>query len=209
MTVSTGSSLQRNVSRAVLRSLTGDEFPFEYNPTEITISHNDEGLADPVGRDGRKDDHSIVSSIATRGSTRLVMSTLTFTGEDIQHKIELLLEWVTEDTVTRSDGTKEKGKRERLRFQWGTRGSGFDYEVELMRFDCTYTRFARGGRPVRAEVRNLTLHVLSHTGATPTPAGTGGTAPAVSDGGPAGLPPGTAPDANADPTRTLLKKGNR
>lgn len=204
-------SLQRNVTKAVLRSAKGQDFTFEYNPTEISISHNAEGLADPVGKDSAEDARSIVSSIATRGSTRLVMSALTFAGENIQDKIGLLVAWVTAETITRPDGTSERGKRERLRFQWGSRGTGFDYEVELMRFECMYTRFAHNGRPTRAEVRNLTLHVLSHTGDTATPADRGGLAlPASAIGsGPAGLPPGMKHSHNADPTRTLLKERSR
>lgn len=209
MTVPTGSALQRNVSKAVLRGLSGGEFAFEYNPTEISLSHNAEGLSDPVGHDTKKDDHSIVSSIATRGSTRLVMAPLTFTGWDIQQKIDLLLEWVQEKSANRQDGTTEQGKRPRLYFQWGAKGAGFDYEVELMRFDCTYTRFSRNGRPIRAEVRNLTLHVLSHGSATPAAATGGATPEAAAGNGPAGLPPGTPADPNADPTRTLLKQGGQ
>ncbi|MFI8221224.1 hypothetical protein [Streptomyces sp. NPDC085932] len=209
MTLPSGSALQRNVSKAVLRDATGGEFTFEYNPTEISLSHNAEGLSDPVGHDTKKDDHSIVSSIATRGSTRLVMATLTFTGWDIQQKIDLLLEWVQEQSANRQDGTTEQGKRPRLRFRWGAKGAGFDYEVELMRFDCTYTRFSRNGRPIRAEVRNLTLHVLSHDGAA-SAAGTGSAGPqAVVGGGPAGLPPGTRTNPNTDPTRLMLKQGAR
>ncbi|MFF8831237.1 hypothetical protein [Streptomyces sp. NPDC015131] len=208
-TPATGTSLQRAVRKAVLRDPAGRKVTFAFNPVQISLSHNAEGLSDPVGQDDGRNDQSLVSSIATRGSTRLILSTLTFVGDGIQNDVALLLGWVTEETVTRPDGTTEKGKRQRLGFQWGTKGSGLDYEVELMRFDCTYTRFARDGRPIRAEVRNLTLHVLSHTGPTPASAGTGSTAPAVPGGGPAGLPAGAGADPNADPTRTLLGRGAR
>lgn len=200
-------SLQRKVTKAVLRGANGGQLEFEYNPTEISISHNDEGLSDSMG-ESKGDARSIVSSIATRGATRLVMSSLTFTGEGVQDKVALLLTWVVEDTVKQADGALQKGRRERLRFQWGSKGIGFDYEVELMRFDCTYTRFARNGLPIRVEIRNLTLHVLSHTGDTAGSIGGSGSAltPSASGNTPAGLPPGMELDHNADPTRRLLGK---
>ncbi|MEU8934289.1 hypothetical protein AB0D30_30940 [Streptomyces sp. NPDC048409] len=53
-------------------------------------------------------------------------------------------------------------KRPPLKFEWGAAHNGFDFEVELMRFDCSYTRFSPAGMPVRAEVRNLTLHLVTH-----------------------------------------------
>ncbi|MEW1615888.1 MULTISPECIES: hypothetical protein [unclassified Streptomyces] len=210
MTLPVSGSLQRNVTKALLRSEEQPDkiFTFEYNPTEISLSHNAEGLSDPMGGEKTGNTQFIVSSITTRGSTRLIMSPLTFTGDRIQD-IAMLLDWVTEHTQKRADGTVEMGKRERLRFQWGSKGIGFDYQVELMRFDCTYTRFARNGRPIRAEIRNLTLHVLDHTDG---PTHLGGTSPALTAtapaaGVPAGLPAGTGPDRNADGIRVLLKNG--
>ncbi|MFJ4966478.1 hypothetical protein EES43_02985 [Streptomyces sp. ADI96-02] len=210
MSLPVSGSLQRNVTKAVLRSQKNPDvrFPFEYNPTEISISHNAEGLSDPVGKENAEDSRSIVASIATRGSTRLVLSALTFTGSSIQEKVRLLMDWVVEETVTRADGTTEKGRREPLRFQWGSTGVGFDMEVELMRFDCTYTRFARNGLPIRAEIRNLTLHVLSPSGGAS--AASGGTPPALSypaptPGVPAGLPPGSKPNPNTDVTAAMAK----
>ncbi|MEU6631980.1 hypothetical protein ABZ905_27410 [Streptomyces parvus] len=210
MTLPVSGSLQRNVTKALLRSEEQPDkiFTFEYNPTEISLSHNAEGLADQMGGEKTGDTRFIVSSITTRGSTRLIMSPLTFTGDRIQ-KIDLLLDWVIEHTQRQPDGALGAGKRERLRFQWGSKGIGFDYQVELMRFDCTYTRFARNGRPIRAEIRNLTLHVLDHADG---PAHPGGTSPALTaaapaTGVPAGLPAGTKPDPNADPTRVMLKNG--
>ncbi|MEV7251166.1 hypothetical protein [Streptomyces cyaneofuscatus] len=210
MTLPVSGALQRNVTKALLRSEEQPDkiFTFEYNPTEISLSHNAEGLSDPMGGEKTQDTRFIVSTITSRGSTRLVMSPLTFTGEHIP-RIGLLLDWVTEHTHKRSDGAMEMGRRERLRFQWGSKGTGFDYQVELMRFDCTYTRFARNGRPIRAEIRNLTLHVLAHTDG---PTSVGGappalTAPAPPAGVPAGLPRDAKPDRNADPTRVMLKNG--
>lgn len=191
----------------MLRSVNGQVLEFQYNPTEISITHNAEGLSDAIG-ENKDDARSIVSSIATRGATRLVLSSLTFAGADVQDKVALLMEWVVEDTVKQSDGTSHKGKRERLRFLWGATGTGFDYEVELMRFECTYTRFARDGLPIRVEVRNLTLHVLSQTRQPPGALDGRGSAlipPAAVDG-PAGLPTHMQPDSNTDPTRMLLQE---
>ncbi|MFC8093540.1 hypothetical protein [Streptomyces sp. NPDC057301] len=206
MTVPAGSSLQRNVTKGVLRDGKGKDFTFEYNPTEISLSHNAEGLTDPVGQDS-KHDHSLVAAMVTRGSTRLIMSTLVLTGTDIRSRVDLLLEWVVERTQQRPEDTAVAGKRERLTFQWGTTGSGLDYTVELMRFDCTYTRFARDGLPIRAEIRNLTLHVLGRADSAPAAAGTVGTAPAaVTPGVPAGFSPASTPGPGLDPTRNMAGK---
>ncbi|MFF4983949.1 hypothetical protein ACFY3O_28380 [Streptomyces sp. NPDC001046] len=206
MTVPAGGSLQRNVTKGVLRDGKGKDFTFEYNPTEISLSHNAEGLTDPVGQDS-KHDHSLVAAMVTRGSTRLIMSTLVLTGTDIRSRVELLLEWVVERTQQRPEGTTVPGERERLTFQWGTTGTGLDYTVELMRFDCTYTRFTRDGLPIRAEIHNLTLHVLGKADATPATAGTGGTAPAaVTPGVPAGFSPASTPGPRQDPTRDMANR---
>ncbi|MFF7738343.1 MULTISPECIES: hypothetical protein [unclassified Streptomyces] len=205
--VPSGSSLQRNVAKGVLQDGKGRDFTFEYNPAEISLSHNAEGLTDPVGQDSKRD-HSLVAAMVTRGSTRLIMSTLVLTGTDIGSRVELLLEWVVERTQQRPEGTAVPGERERLTFRWGTAGTGLDYTVELMRFDCTYTRFTRDGLPIRAEIRNLTLHVLGRADAAPAAAaGTVGTKPAaVTPGVPAGFSPGSAPGPRQDPTRDMAAK---
>ncbi|MFD4577394.1 hypothetical protein ACFWNK_08395 [Streptomyces sp. NPDC058417] len=206
MTVPPAGSLQRNVARGALRDGRGTEFAFEYNPSEISLSHNAEGLADPIGKDN-KHDHSLMAAMVTRGSTRLVMSTLVLTGTDIRSRVDLLLEWVVERTQQRPEGTAVPGERERLTFRWGAAGTGLDYTVELMRFDCTYTRFTRDGVPIRAEVRNLTLHVLGRADAAPAAAGTGGTAPAaVRPGVPAGFSADGPPGPREDPTRDMVAR---
>ncbi|RSS80290.1 hypothetical protein EF919_40710, partial [Streptomyces sp. WAC02707] len=143
----------RKVSKARLKGSKGfeaDVIEFQYNPTEISLSHNAEGHADPINK-GDNEGRSIIENLATRGSTRLILSSLTFTGDRCQSIVDTLVKWV----MPVQAGTNEKPRRERLTFEWGVKGAGFHYTVELMRFDCTYTRFTRTGVPIRAEIRNL------------------------------------------------------
>ncbi|MFJ1912739.1 hypothetical protein ACIOGX_12485 [Streptomyces sp. NPDC088147] len=199
-----GGSLQRVVTRAQLRSR-HETVVFQFNPTEISISHNAEGLADPIGPQDKEDARAFVHSIATRGSTRLVVSSLVFTGERCQTIVATLMDWVAERPPP---GGKGKGRREPLRFEWGAADRGFDYSVELMRFDCTYTRFSRGGRPIRAELRNLTLHVLGHGAGDAAERG-GHVNPAIGaqrgNRRPAGLPDDAALGPHTDPGRAWVK----
>ncbi|MEU9255929.1 hypothetical protein AB0D66_29320 [Streptomyces sp. NPDC048270] len=153
-------SITRPVTKAVLTGPSG-RIDFQYNPTEISISHNAEGFSDPIGKK-EPDDRSVLSGLATRGSTRLILSTLTFTGSQCQTNVARLMKWV-KPSQPQQDG---KPQRERLQFQWGSAGSGFLYEAELMRFDCTYTRFTSTGQPIRVEIRNLTLHVYDEEAAS-------------------------------------------
>ncbi|MFC8956507.1 hypothetical protein ACFT8P_28360 [Streptomyces sp. NPDC057101] len=145
-----GSSLDRVVPRAKLIGFS-QTIEFQYNPTEINLSHNAEGYADPVSK-GDNESRNILAHLATRGSTRLILSSLTFTGDRCQPTVDTLIKWVTPLGQT--------PRREQLEFVWGAVGAGFHYKVELMRFDCTFSRFTRTGRPIRAEIRNLTLHIL-------------------------------------------------
>jgi hypothetical protein len=192
------SELARNVTKARLSSAEGSPLVFEFNPSEISISHNAEGLADPVGtsKGGKSSWQSAITH--SYGSTRLVMSTITFSGNDCKSVVVKLMKWV--EKPPKRGGIE--GQRVKLKFEWGSVGRGFLYKVELVRFDCTYTRFTRDGRPIRAEIRNMTLHVLQEGkdhGAEP---GKGSQLkPPTPTRVPAGLDGQVGP--NADPGRAL------
>ncbi|MBK3583254.1 hypothetical protein JHN49_05805 [Streptomyces sp. MBT57] len=186
----------RKISKARLKGSKGfeaDVIEFQYNPTEISLSHNAEGHADPINK-GDNEGRSIIENLATRGSTRLILSSLTFTGDRCQSIVDTLVRWVMPVQID----ANQKPRREQLTFEWGVKGAGFHYAVELMRFDCTFTRFTRTGVPIRAEIRNLTLHVLPNARGEragrpqSTLAWTSGTVP-VKD------------DPNTDRIRTSLK----
>ncbi|MEU9704464.1 hypothetical protein [Streptomyces sp. NPDC047981] len=181
----------------------GKNLDFEYNPSEISISHNAEGLSDPMGAKKGDDDRNAWSALATRGSTRLILSPLTFTGDGCQPVVKLLMDWVAQKVF---DG-ESKSRREILEFKWGAVGKGFHYEVELVRFDCTYTRFTREGRPIRAEVRNVTLNVLgdAHGGGPGAPSGAVIDAHRGAERVPAGMDSAIGP--NSDPVRSMLGGG--
>ncbi|MFD5110364.1 CIS tube protein [Streptomyces cinereoruber] len=203
--------MERSVSKARLKGSKGfDEniIDFHYNPSEIILSHNAEGYADSTSK-GENEGRDIFNSLVTRGSTRLILSSLIFTGTTCQSKVETLIDWVTPMRA----GANQKSRREQLTFEWGAKGAGFHYTVELMRFDCTYTRFTRTGNPIRVEIRNLTLHVLpsdrkqdrraigSHRAPESGAQWVKGeyvSRPAPGKGGP-----------NADPVRDSLKMGRR
>ncbi|MEU8825019.1 hypothetical protein [Streptomyces sp. NPDC048636] len=170
-------SLQRAISPAKLSSAAdpSNRIDFQYTPTEISISHNAEGISDPIGGEKKQGFSGALQSVYSMGSSRLILSPLTFTGRGCDQVVEKLLQWVqpvSKDTSTAAGGTVGAGEHERLVFEWGNSTSGFNYAVQLMRFDCTYTRFTSDGVPVRAEVRNLTMHILGkspHLPATPPP----------------------------------------
>ncbi|MEU9979184.1 hypothetical protein [Streptomyces sp. NPDC051014] len=185
-----GDSTVRAFSRAKLSGPNGT-VDFEYNPTEISISHNAEGYSEPVKKDGNEG-RSMMEALATRGSTRLILAPLTFTGSRCLPSVEMLISWVTPYTSTENG---KKPKRYTLSFEWGSVGSGFHYAVELMRFDCTYSRFTRDGSPIRAEVRNLTLHVLGAHGSGDQ---ADGTSAGIDTSGLTG-----SGDQNSDPLRAL------
>jgi hypothetical protein len=207
-------SITRAVSKAKLTGASG-RIEFQYNPTEISISHNAEGYSDPIGKK-EADDRSLLHGLATRGATRIILSSLTFTGDNCQSIVDTLMTWVTQfqPPSSREQGQLEtpKPRRERLQFEWGPVGSGFHYTVELMRFDCTYTRFTRDGRPIRAEVRNLTLHVVgsndaaANGGQSRLSLGSHRASPGRADAG-ARIPAGADNplDANADPVRVWTR----
>ncbi|MEW2275509.1 hypothetical protein GTY41_07260 [Streptomyces sp. SID685] len=215
------------VQPAYLRSAedSKDSIKFEYTPAEISISHNAEGVSDSSGQGADKGDpRSLLDQMATRGSTRLVMSLLTFTGgEQCRRVVEYLCRWVTPKPAEK--GATGQPKREVLKFEWGPPDRGFNYAVELMRFDCTYTRFSRDGQPIRTEVRNLTLHVLDNAASgdntrlappasgagRPAKPGTGARPSAFTKSASgAGNPGAGAPtDPNADPTREFLRRSGK
>ncbi|MEU0002520.1 hypothetical protein ABZ069_37045 [Streptomyces microflavus] len=199
------SGLVRRISKGRLKGSKGSGphvIDFQYNPTEISLSHNAEGHADPVNK-GDNEGRSIIESLATRGSTRLILSSLTFTGDRCQSIVDILIEWVT----PLQEGANQKPRREPLTFEWGVKGAGFHYQVELMRFDCTYTRFTRAGEPIRAEIRNLTLHVLPSSQDSPRAGahGASGATPANGSWTQATSPGMDGP--NTDRIRAGLKTG--
>ncbi|MFF4934825.1 hypothetical protein ACFY2H_39115 [Streptomyces griseofuscus] len=191
----------------LLNLLSGKEVRFDYNPAEIGLAHDADAGAMYVRPDkpGASSGAGL-SAFLSVGSTRLHFSQLIFVGQGCRDKVDLLCDWVlpnvpltsAHSVVLGADGVEAKPqmKRPPLRFEWGPAKDGFNIEVELMRFDCSYTRFSATGTPVRAEVRNLTLHLVKHdlsefsgNGFSPGP-------PSGPTGG------GTARDPMGDPLRS-------
>ncbi|WP_435241626.1 hypothetical protein [Streptomyces cucumeris] len=204
-------SLQRAVSKARLSSAV-DRSQFielQYNPTEISISHNAEGISDPIGGEKKQGFSGALQSVYSLGSSRLILSLLTFAGRECGEVVEKLLAWVqplSKDTSGAPDGTVGAGEHERLTFEWGNSTAGFNYAVQLMRFDCTYTRFTGDGIPIRAEVRNLTMHILGkspHSPGVPLPVATtragGAGSPRPAAGRTVANTPGPAPGTARGP----------
>lgn len=201
-------SLTSNPAQAQLIHATdGQSIVFHYNPTEIGISHDADGSSTYVHPDAKAaSTAAALSALYSLGSTRLALPNLVFTGAGCRDIVMRLLKWVTPVTGGRS---VSMGQRPPLRFVWGNPTSGFDLDVELMRFDCTYTRFTGQGVPIRAEVRHLTLHIVQRNPNSSLPPGAGptaGLAPSATRPGRAPLTTGgprrdTARDAMDDPLR--------
>ncbi|MFQ3561106.1 hypothetical protein QZN11_30555 [Streptomyces gramineus] len=142
---------------------------FHYNPTEIGLAHDAEPGAMYVNRDkANASTGASLSAFMSVGSTRLHFSQLLFVGVGCRQVVELLKTWVVPNlevrqgpSATAADG-KPESKRPPLLFEWGTQANGFYEEVELVRFDCSFTRFSTEAAPIRAEIRNLTLHLVTH-----------------------------------------------
>lgn len=157
---------------------------FDYNPTEIGLAHDAEPGAMYVNRDrANASTGASLSAFMSVGSTRLHFSQLLFVGNDCRQVVDLLKTWVIPNlevkqgsaagsttlagvgggmpSATAADSRPES-KRPPLRFEWGTQTNGFYEEVELVRFDCSFTRFSAEAAPIRAEIRGLTLHLVTH-----------------------------------------------
>ncbi|MFJ5646116.1 hypothetical protein [Streptomyces sp. NPDC093223] len=143
---------------------------FDYNPVEIGLAHDAEPGAMYVNRDKAiASSGASLSALMSIGSTRLHFSQLLFTGIGCRQVVELLKSWVVPNLQVKqapsavgADG-KPESKRPPLRFEWGAQTIGFYEEVELVRFDCSFTRFSAQAAPIRAEIRNLTLHLVKHS----------------------------------------------
>jgi hypothetical protein len=204
----------------LLNTLNQEMVVFDYNPTEIGIAHDaDIGTMYVRPDKPTSSTGAALTAFQSLGSTRLQFSQLIFVGRKCRDEVEKLRKWVqpsvpaksaaTSSVLTKGGGGadgKPQLTRPPLQFIWGTKGDGFDFKVELMRFDCSYTRFSEQGVPIRAEVRNLTLHIVEDTQLAPgfardLPAGPTGR-PAVTDGAARPRLMGDGLRAPAPPRRT-------
>ncbi len=149
-----------------------DYVEFDFNPATIVIAHAapvtpSSGLRQ-VGKSGATtaDPQAPATSGVelaakdvdelekAKGTTSIVMRSLTFDGQNVAPTCRRLLDWSHFAGVTDETSTK-RNELPQLKFIWGEQ----IYLVHLNQVTVTYTRFSQSGKPVRASV-DLTLHSI-------------------------------------------------
>jgi nucleoid-associated protein YgaU len=138
-----------------------DYVRFDYNPAAISISHT--ARMQPSDAKGSKQEHgggephaalsSVDEMAKANGVTSITVRSVTFDGLLVVRNCLQLLAWSYMKEVSDTDGT-QKTDQYPLKFIWGDNQI---YFVNLNQVTINYTRFSKGGRPVRAVV-DLTLH---------------------------------------------------
>ncbi|MEU9663566.1 hypothetical protein [Streptomyces chartreusis] len=184
------------VEKARLSRIDGQGAPivFQYNPAEIILAHNADAIAEFVSPGQGGSQPQSASLFGGFMLSKLTLTQCTFTGTQCRTIVSRLLDWVRPRPAAKigahrsssqpssdwqrttptgmggagsTDKTAKEGTRPRLSFEWGSSTGGFGYEVELMRFDSTFTRFTPAGAPIRAEIKNITLQILGELSDTP------------------------------------------
>ncbi|GLZ39458.1 LysM peptidoglycan-binding domain-containing protein [Actinokineospora sp. NBRC 105648] len=138
--------------------------PFDFNPTDITISRmSRSGIrASPGG--GRGTTGSTSQTTKQVKGPDITLAKVIFEGATTKLRCDTLLGWMSPDAgflgqLLALTGNNLKTQPPQLTFQWGPPMIGFMYTVKLTKCTVKYTRFTTAGIPVRAEV-GLTMEEI-------------------------------------------------
>jgi nucleoid-associated protein YgaU len=158
--------------------------PFDFNPTEITITRSATHQSHPASGTGSGTPTGSGGAIIWKSDPPTIsISKIIFEGLTTKLRCDTLLNWQSPPMVDpkaigkQATGNPIDAQPPKLTFQWGPPFVGFMYDVRLTSTTIAYKRFNPIGIPIRAEI-TLKMQQCKSWGAdlptNPTSGGPGG-----------------------------------
>src|SRR5215469_3593943 len=141
---SSPNSLTGSRSLIGLQDDDGNQVTFDFNPKEISLSHNTSTQAVPTTKQTSQTHATTPHGVSRVSQMMINIQGLVLVGSDVKNRCEQLLAW------TFPKGQDQQAQLPPLRLSWGA--LSFKDHVKLTGTDIRYQRFAADGMPIRAMV---------------------------------------------------------